>query len=386
MAQLFRFLFVEDRHRSEIFTFMIPSSFILDMDTDLKSRDFTSANQKWSLSFQKQNGQMSVYLTLKSCFEGMTVTADYGITLINREHFTRNESFVEKNAKFTFDNSSQGRKAFASIETLCTLDFMDERGNIQCELELKNVNTAFSSDFQIPPTPAYNRNPNDLKYLSGSFAFGNYEWNLCIQPKLDSMGNITCLKFYLCRLSSLDHLCRISYRYKFINGGFVHDSGVIEQYSDTNGASNSYRMDKIKELLHISGKFVVRLDLIKVNSVFPIILYPFAHSPQPVQFYDRDRQAWMMESFIEDNCFILRLFYTDINNIPSGYVRVLSFNISIRHQQNGSVYVFKKPVIKYYYKMESDDGLEITTTIDVNEVSPNFATSSIQQLWNIYFY
>jgi len=46
----------------------------------------------------------------------------------------------------------------------------------------------------------------------------------------------------------------------------------------------------------------------------------------------------------------------------------LSFNISIRHQQNGSVYVFKKPVIKYYYKMESDDGLEISTTVDVNEV------------------
>ena len=30
---------------------------------------------------------------------------------------------------------------------------------------------------------------------------------------------------------------------------------------------------------------------------------------------------------------------------------------------------FKKPVIKYYYKRESDDGLEITTTVDVNEVT-----------------
>ena len=384
MAQLFRFLFTDDRHRSEIFTFMIPSFFILDMDTELKSRDFTSSNQKWSLSFVKSNGQLSSFLTLKSVYEGMTVTADYGITLINREHFTRNESFVEKTAKFSYENASQGRKGFVSIEALCTLDFMDERGNIQCELEIKNVTTAFSYDSQIPPTPTYNRTPAELKYVSGSFAFGNYEWNICIQPKLDSMGAITCLKFYLCRLSSLDHLCRISYRYKFINGGFVHDSGVIEQYSDINGASNSYRMDKIKELLQLSGKFVVRLDLIKINSVFPIILYPFAHAPQPVHFYDRDRQAWMMESCIEDNCFILRLFYTDINNIPSGYVRVLSFNISVRHQQTGPVYVFKKPVIKYYYKRESDDGLEITTTIDINEVGFNFVLICLKKIVFIF--
>lgn len=368
MAQLFRFLFTEDRARSEIFTFMIPSNFVLDMDTELKSRDFTSSNQKWSLSFYKNNGQLSTFLSLKSAYEGMTVTADYGITLINREHFIRNESFVEKTTKFTYENASQGRKAFVSIEALCTLDFMDERGNIQCELEIKNVNTAFAYETQIPPTPSYNRNSAELKYVSGTFAFGNYEWNVCIQPKLDSMGNISCLKFYLCRLSSLDHLCRISYKYKFINGGYVHDSGVIEQYSDINGASNSYRMDKVRELLQAMGKVVIRLDLIKVNSVFPIILYPFSTQPQPVHFYDRDRQAWMMESCIEDNCFILRLFYTDINNIPTGYVRVMSFNISVRHQQTGPVYVFKKPVIKYYYKRESDDGLEITTTIDINEV------------------
>lgn len=367
MAQLFRFLFTDDRHRSEIFTFMIPSTFILEADTELRSRDFTSYNQKWSLSFHKLNGQLSAYLTLKSAYEGMTVTGEYGITLINREHFARNEIFYDKNGQFNYECASQGRKGFVSMETLCTLDFMDERGNIQCELEIKNINTTFSYDTQIPLTISRNSS-SELKYVSNTFAFGNYEWNVCIQPRLDQMGNVICLKFYLCRLSSLDHLCKIVYRYKLINGAFVHDSGLIEQYSDVNGAANSYRMDKIKELLQVNGKFCVRIDLIKINSVFPIMLYPLSPQPQAVQFYDRDRQAWMMESCIEDNCFVLRLYYTDINNIPSGYVRVLSFNISVRHQQTGPVYVFKKPVIKYYYKRESDDGLEITTTIDASEV------------------
>ena len=348
---------------------MIPSSYILGPDLELKSRDFTASNQKWSLLFTKTSDSINAFLSLKNVYEGMTVTADYGITLINREHFTLNETFVEKNAKFGIENAIQGRKGFVAIEALCTKDFMDERGNIQCELEVKNVNTAFSYDAQISPQPSYSRNPGEAKYNSGTFSFGNYEWNICIQPKYDSMGAITNLKFYLIRLSSLDHLCRINYRFKFINGAFVLDSGLMDYYSDMNGSTGYYRTDKVKELLQLTGKFVIRLELIKVNSVFPIILYPFADMPQAVQFYDRDRQAWMMDSCIEDNCFILRLYYTDINNIPSGYVRVLSFNISIRHQEKGSIYVFKKPVIKYYYKRESDDGLEIATTIDINEVS-----------------
>ena len=375
MAQLFRFLNTDDRYKSEIFTFMLPSNFILDTsDCELKSRDFSSNNQKWSLSFSKASNQLNAFLTLKSACEHMIVSADYGLTLVNREHFTRNEGYFEKNCSFTHENFVHGRKAFVSLDTVCTLDYMDERGNIQCELEIRNVNTAYSYQQHIPVTPVYNRNPSELKFQSGIFMFGNYQWNICIQPKLDSVGSIVGLKFYLCRLTSLEHLCRITYRFKFINGAFVHDSGIIEQYSDLNGASNSYRMEKAKELLQLTGKFVIRLELIKINSIFSVILYPFTNNKevQSVSFHDRDGQQWSLESYIEDNCFILRLFYIDIHNIPNGYVRLMSFNIAIKHNQLGSVYVFKKPVIKYYYKQEIDDGLEITTTVDVNDVSKEY--------------
>lgn len=136
--------------------------------------------------------------------------------------------FVEKQAKFSYETPMQGRKSFVSIEALCTLDFMDERGNIQCELEIKNVNTQFAYDTQIPPQ-LQSRNPNDLKFISDTFAYGNYEWNIYVQPKLDNNGNVCYLKFYISRLSSLDHLCRINYRYKLMNGQFMHDSGKIFQ-------------------------------------------------------------------------------------------------------------------------------------------------------------
>lgn len=373
MAQLLRFLYTDERHKAEIFTFLLPSSFIFESDTELKSRDFSSNNQKWCIAFSKHAGQLNAALILKSVTDHMLVTADFGVTLINREHFTRNESFFEKNAKFTAETQAKWRKAFVSIEALCTLDFMDERGYIQCEVEVRNVFSAFAYESQIPLAPSYNRNSaNELKYSSSSFMYGNYEWNICIQPKLDSMGVISFLKFYLCRLTSLDHLCRIAYRFKLINGAFVHDSGVIEQYSDINGVSNSYRLEKAKDLLQLTGKFLLRIELLKINSIFPVVMHPLAQEPAPVNFYDRDKQTWTMESCIEDNCFILRLFYTDIHNIPNGYLRLISFNISVRHQQKGSVYVFNKPVTKYYYKREFDEGLEIATTIDVNEVGLGF--------------
>lgn len=371
MAQLLRFLYTDERHKPEIFTFLLPSQFILDSENELKSRDFLSCNQKWCILFNKLDGSLSCSLILKSACNCMQVTADFGIILINREHFTKNEQFIEKTAKFTPECIQREKKSFVSIENLCTLDFMDERGNIQCEVEIKNVQSSFYYDVQVPIIPQYNVNLAETKYKSDIFLFGNYEWIISIQPKLDSVGCIAALKFYLVRVSSLDHLCRISYRFKLTNGSFVHESPLIDQYSDTQGQSNSFRFDKMKELLQSTGKFRVQIDLFKVNSVFPVILYPLIiQEPQqiPVQFFDRDKQTWSMESCIEDTCLLLRLYYKDINNIPFGFLRLISFNISIRHTQLGSVYVFKKPVIKYYYKREIDEGLEISTTIDVNEI------------------
>ncbi len=377
MAQLYRFLNIDDRFKTEAFTFVLPPSFILDMDSELKSRDFTASNHKWSLCFAKTNGQLIVSLILKIITDIMTVTADFSMTLVNREHFTRNDTFVEKSFKFTHDSQTYCRKAFTSIEQLCTLDFMDERGCIQCELELRNVSTAVSYPTYIPIVPTYNRSPSEIKSTSKTFLYGNYEWNVLIQPKLDSVGSTACLKFYMQRLTGLDHLCRIAYRFKLINGTYVHDSGIIEQYSDINGNSNSYRMDKIRDLLQTTGKFTVKLDMLKILSVFPVSIGSCVSNntgafgsviTQPTTFTDRDKQTWMMESYVDEDCFILRLFYVDINNIPHGYVRLMSFNISVRHQTNGPVYVLKKPIIKYYHKKETDDGLEITTTIDVNDV------------------
>ena len=106
-------------------------------------------------------------------------------------------------------------------------------------------------------------------------------------------------------------------------------------------------------------------------AVFPIIVDPFAPTPVPVPFLDKDQQAWTIEAYIEEQCFIIRLYYSDIFKIPANYVRSICFNITVRNHRDTktTTSVFQKPVTKYYSQKDSDEGLEISTTLDVEEVS-----------------
>lgn len=106
------------------------------------------------------------------------------------------------------------------------------------------------------------------------------------------------------------------------------------------------------------------------SAVFPIIVDPFASNPIPVSFLDKDQQAWTVEAYIEDQCFIIRLYYSDIFKIPVDYVRSICFNITVRNHRDTKITtsVFPKPVTKYYSQKDSDEGLEISTTLDVDEV------------------
>ncbi|CAF4155225.1 unnamed protein product, partial [Rotaria sp. Silwood2] len=105
--------------------------------------------------------------------------------------------------------------------------------------------------------------------------------------------------------------------------------------------------------------------------VFPIIVDPFASNPIPVSFLDKDQQAWTVEAYIEEQCFIIRLYYSDIFKIPTDYVRSICFNITVRNHRDTKITtsVFPKPVTKYYSQKDHDEGLEISTTLDVDELT-----------------
>jgi hypothetical protein len=210
------------------------------------------------------------------------MTLDLSVTLLCREHFTRNESFTEKNCKFTNKVTLHGRKSFTSVNRLCSVDFMDERGNIQCELEIKNLTMFYITEIQLPQqliNPQYahvvqsttTRQPLDAKIETPSFYYSNYEWCVVIQPKLDSVGQLGHFRLFIQRLTPCDHSVKLTYRVKLTAGTYTwdpnqekksNDSNTYEiNYTDIHGLCRPYRIDRVRELLQANGKFTLTVEL-----------------------------------------------------------------------------------------------------------------------------
>ncbi|CAF0777583.1 unnamed protein product [Adineta steineri] len=396
MAHFTRFVLFEDKFNTNLFTFIVPSSFLLGTEEKLTTREFICRHVPFALTFVKNGDQINAFLLHRSRdTERLEMTLDLSITLLCREHFTRNETFTEKNCKFTNKVTLHGRKSFTSVNRLCSVEYMDERGNIQCELEIKNLSISYITEAQLTPQlinpqyahvaqPTHNRQPIDAKIETPSFFYSNYEWSLVIQPKLDSVGQLGYIRMYLQRLTSCEYSVKISYRVKLTAGTYTwdsyqerkqanpSDSNTYEiNYTDVHGLCRPFRIDRVRELLQADGKFTLNVELKDAVTVIPIIVDPFAPNPIPVPFLDKDQQAWTVEAYIEEQCFIIRLYYSDIFKIPTDYIRSICFNITVRNFDDTKITtsVFPKPVTKYYSQKESDEGLEISTTLDVDELN-----------------
>lgn len=60
---------------------------------------------RWAISFTRANDKvLGVYLILRDTSPSATCYADFTLSLLNREHFSRNEQYSEKQCKFTSDH------------------------------------------------------------------------------------------------------------------------------------------------------------------------------------------------------------------------------------------------------------------------------------------
>ena len=252
----------------------------------LVTREFICRNIPFALTFVKSSDQLNAFLLHRSRdTEKLEMTLDLSVTLLCREHFTRNEMFVEKNCKFTNKVTLHGRKSFTSVNRLCSTEYMDERGNVQCELEIKNLSIAYIADVQLAPQlinpqyahviqPTNNQQPIDAKIETPSFFYSDYQWCVVVQPKLDSVGQLGHFRMYIQRLTPCDHSVKLTYRMKLIAGSYtwdshqdrkttsLHDSNTYEtNYTDIHGLCRPYRIDCVRELLQADGKFTVSVEL-----------------------------------------------------------------------------------------------------------------------------
>ena len=76
---------------------------------------------------------LGIYLVWRSPSEGMNVSLDMNVTLLNRENFHENRSFLIRRATFQSGYHQNGNRAFIKIADLLTHRprFVDTNGEFQ---------------------------------------------------------------------------------------------------------------------------------------------------------------------------------------------------------------------------------------------------------------
>lgn len=161
---------------------------------------------------------LGVLLRIRNPAPGSRCYLDFTFTLLNREHFSKNEAISEKQVRFTAEESSHGSSRWILISDLQSRRFSDETGEFLLELSLSNVTTVFETDIRVPAhllnhhhhhqphhhqhrgssgsthqkewsaastpsTPSGSTAANASQRLESSyFCFGGFEWNISLLP------------------------------------------------------------------------------------------------------------------------------------------------------------------------------------------------------------
>ena len=68
---------------------------------------FRYGQQRWAITFSRHEKTLGVYLVWRNSSEGMKTFIDFTITLLNRVHFSENQTFSAKAVKFNTEAKSE---------------------------------------------------------------------------------------------------------------------------------------------------------------------------------------------------------------------------------------------------------------------------------------
>ncbi|KPM09906.1 hypothetical protein QR98_0084520 [Sarcoptes scabiei] len=383
MALLHRFSKLNDRSNTGIFTFIVTRSVTRDLHRDATTKDFYYAHHRWAISFARTADKiLGVYLIHRDTSANAYTTVDFTFTLLNREHFSRNEQYAEKQCKFSSDCPAHGINKWIPLNDIQSRNFGDETGEFILELSLSNLMT------------------------TSYFHFGSFEWNISIvinngsggsgpaslvrglfkdsshhhhhhqQQEQDLYGTKSNRSYlvYLNRLTGFENACRIQYRLVLGQDQLREDSGTIEQISDMNGRSRGYQIDHHTfTQLAVMGIVNLYFEFYSCNTISEAKV-PITSSISPtINCYDRNKQGWSVESDIESDNLKLKLYFMDMHSVPRNHLRYVSWFVYVIVQdphtgQQDNVAVKNAPHYNYYIQDGIDMGVVMETDISVADI------------------
>lgn len=421
MALLTRYFQLGDPGGTQVFNFIVTKAVTRDLKRDVISKDFVYGFHRWALSFSREEKTLGIYLVWRSPSDGVNVSLDLRVTLLNREAFDENRTFTMRKATFLTGYHQNGNRGFIKIGDLLTHRprFVDTNGEFQVELRLSKVETYFEKDLFFQRNlkePMKNASSaSTLTQVSNEFHYGVFTWTMTVKPQMlltwrqDSPGiNVVLNRKF--RANSQSLLCRLSYTYS----AGAEDKHVESDRRDEmigtneNGIPWSPKIrlqDCYVKKIRDGGMVRIRIDL---HSAHAMSEYVMSTSPSSaangdnvggqidslvnalsrensgniaVVGTDADAANWALETDTHSSFMRFSLLFLDINKIPRNHLRLVQWrSFLVRHSKRWRGHRDEKEQIelvdfqsgnvfsRYYFHDESDQGVMMETTIPTKEV------------------
>nr|KAG5709012.1 hypothetical protein BaRGS_004651 [Batillaria attramentaria] len=352
---------------------MVPGKVLREFSPDVISKDFVYGYQRWNVSFVRSERHIGAFLKLQTPSQGLRCRLDFSFTIINKEHFTKNVTFIEKSCEFTPETTVFGRKTFAETEDLLARNFLQDSGDLLLELEMRNIHNIYECFMRVPKEPHTGNNRHGYstdRLESTYFLFGLSDWSVSLFPDSSSTEADGSVAVQLQRHSSFDHLCCVRYRVILGDEG-TFDSGDLEQILDTSGIGEPFTVGaSVSRLSRGRSTLRVKVEMISVVYVSEASVSALSRSKNRAHLYDRDKQAWMLEADTSGKNLCFKLYYTDISHVPRKFSRYVSWHLRLLTRGNSrAARPLNGPFNKYYVQQELDEGFTMKTDIPVEEVT-----------------
>ncbi|VDI25051.1 uncharacterized protein [Mytilus edulis] len=369
MAKLCRLVKLNDSFNTQVFTFMLPNKVLREFSQDIYAKDMVYGHHKWTVSFIKSEKHMGAYIKLQSTSTGMVSKLDFSFTMLNNDHFTKNESFMEKEGEFTYDENVKGRKTFVPLEDMAKRGFMQGNGEFLVELELRNIVSSFECYLRIPKENN-SRHSYGPKMETPYFSFGLSDWSVSLFPNACTVETEDNITVQLVRHTNFDHICDVKYQLS-LGDQNAYESGPVDQLLDATGNSEPFTVGaSLMKLSRGRSSLKVRIEMQNVVSVSEVSINVLSRNRNRAHLYDKDKQAWMLEADASGKYLAFKLYYTDIKHVPRKNSRYVAFNLGIvPYSGNQYVRAINGPFVKYYVQDDHDDGYLIHTDIPIEEIS-----------------
>ncbi|XP_070575467.1 uncharacterized protein [Ptychodera flava] len=368
VAELHRFLSLDDKLDTQIFTFLLANPFDHNFEK-VQSREFAYANNRWRLSIVKAEHNLHFYLQLLEATDGLVCSLDYAFSVLNRGDYARNETFSESGCQFTKRASSHGRRSMISRDEILHDGYLDENHQLLVELTVKDATTTFECEIDM-------RQSSDVRFprhQSSYLSLAGFDWNVSVYPNGDWADHEGRVMVNLNRLTQFNHFCRVRYRITIGDDSDTkcYTTDTLDDTFDFGGDGHGFQLYDDLERYMQDDRLKIVVEFLQLSVIRETKIYVFEDEAEKNQVYfvDLEKQTWCIESDVTKKNLRFRLHYIDQYRLPNNYARYLRWDVVVVGEAGQRKRALEGPFSEYFARRSDETACEMVTELPVKELA-----------------